>query len=158
MNQLIEYQQAIHSSSLWISLNYFCFSLYLPVLLRREYEATEFGDVVFNTSDWLARGWCVRHIIEESLSSPMLIVYTYPCDLRNDRILVNHQFVRRTIDHARQANVQHMIWLCRNSNIDYINLHSSDIVEHSLRTLSRVYHLKWHWYMPPIGFSSSVIN
>ena len=44
----------------------------------------------------------------------------------------------------RQANVQHMIWFCRNSNIDYINLHSSDILEHSLRILSRVCHLKWH--------------
>lgn len=158
MNQLIEFRQAIRSSSLWISLNDFCFSLYLPVVLRREYEATEFGDVVFNSSDWLARGWCVRHIIEESFSSPMLIIYTYPCDLRNDRLLVNHQFVRRTIDHVRQANVQHMIWFCRNSNIDYINLHSSDILEHSLRILSRVCHLKWHWNIPPVGFSPSVIN
>ncbi|CAF4318863.1 unnamed protein product [Rotaria sp. Silwood2] len=155
LNQLIEFRQAIHSSSLWLSLNYFRFSLCLPVILRYEYEATEFGDVVFNTSDWLARGWYVRHIIEEHLPSAMLIVYTYPCDLQNDRILINHQFVARTIDHGRQTNVQHMVWLCRNSNIDNINLHSSDTVEHSFRILSRVYHLKWHWYMSPIGFSAS---
>ncbi len=158
MNQLIEFRQAVHSGSLWLSLNYFCFSLYLPVILRYVYEATEFGDVVFNTSDWLARGWCVRHIIEENLPSAMLVVYTYPCDLQNDRILVNHRFVARTIDDNRQANVQHMVWLCRNSNIDSISLHSSDIVEHNLRILSRVYHLKWHWYIPPTGFSSSVRN
>jgi hypothetical protein len=118
----------------------------------------EFGDVIFNTSDWLTRGWCVRHIIEEHLSSTMLVVYTYPCDLQNDRILVNHRFVTRTIDRDRQANVQHMVWLCRNSDIDGINLHSSDTIEHSLRILSRVYHLKWHWHLPRIGFSASVTN
>ncbi|CAF1135181.1 unnamed protein product [Rotaria sp. Silwood1] len=85
----------------------------------------------------------------------MLVVYTYTCNLQNDRILVNHRFVARTIDHDQQANVQHMVWLCRNSNIGGINLHSSDTIEHSLRILSHVYHLKWHWYMPPIGVSAS---
>jgi hypothetical protein len=158
LNQLIEFRQAVHSSSLWLTLNHFRFSLCLPVILGYEYEATEFGDVVFNTSDWLARGWYVRHIIEENLSSAMLVVYTYPCDLQNDRILVNHRFSARTTSHDRQTNVQHIVWLCRNSNIDGINLHSSDTVEHSLRFLSRLYHLKWHWYMPPTGFSASVRN
>lgn len=158
MNQLIEFRQAVHSSSLWFSLNYFRFSLCLPVILHYEYEATEFGDMVFNTSDWLAKGWYVRHIIEEHMSFAMLVVYTYPWDLQNDRIVVNHRFVARTIDHDKQPDVQHMVWLCKNSNIDGINLHSSDIVENSLRILSRVYHLNWYWHMPPTGFSPSVRN
>ncbi|CAF3661183.1 unnamed protein product [Rotaria socialis] len=84
----------------------------------------------------------------------MLLVYTYPCDLRNDRILINHRFVARTIHHDRQATVQYMVWLCRNSDNDGINLHSSDNVKHSLAILSRVYHLKWHWSMTPTGFST----
>ncbi|CAF4185034.1 unnamed protein product [Adineta steineri] len=155
LNQLIEFRQAVDSSSLWISLKHFRFSLCLPIILRYEYETTEFGDVVFNTSNWLARGWGVRHIVEEHLSSTILVVYTYPCDLQNERILVNHRFVARTIDHNRQANVDHMVWLCRNSHTDSINLHSSDTVEHSLKILSRAYHLKWNWYTSPTGFSPS---
>ncbi|CAF4959409.1 unnamed protein product, partial [Rotaria socialis] len=66
----------------------------------------------------------------------MLLVYTYPCDLQNDRILVNHRFVTRTINHDRRATVQHMVWLCRNSDNDGINLHSADNVKHSLAVLS----------------------
>ncbi|CAF1337116.1 unnamed protein product [Adineta steineri] len=155
LNQLIEFRQAVNSSSLWISLKYFRFSLCLPIILRYEYETTEFGDVIFNTSNWLARGWGVRHIVEEHLSSTILVVYTYPCDLQNERILVNHRFVARTIDYNRQANVDHMVWLCRNSHTDSIDLHSSASVEHSLKILSRVYHLKWYWYTSPIGFSAS---
>ncbi|CAF4219584.1 unnamed protein product, partial [Adineta steineri] len=48
-----------------------------------------------------------------------------------------------------------MVWLCRNSHTDSINLHSSDTVEHSLKILSRVYHLKWYWYTSPNGSSAS---
>ncbi|CAF3318960.1 unnamed protein product [Rotaria socialis] len=155
LNQLVEFRQAIHSSSLWLSLDDFRFSLCLPIALRHEYETTEFGDFVFNTSDWLARGWCVRHIVEEHLSSAMLLVYTYPCDLQNDRVLVNHRFVARTINHDRRANVQHMVWLCRNTDNDGINLHSADNVKHSLAVLSRVYHLKWHWAVATTGFAIS---
>ncbi|CAF2132632.1 unnamed protein product [Rotaria magnacalcarata] len=155
LNQLVEFRQAIHSSSLWFSLNDFRFSLCLPIALRHEYETTEFDDFVFNTSDWLARGWCVRHIVEEHLSSAMLLVYTYPCDLQNDRILVNHRFVARTIHHDRRATAQQMVWFCRNCDIDDINLHLSDNVKHSLAVLSRVYHLKWHWSMTTTGFAIS---
>ncbi|CAM4828411.1 unnamed protein product [Rotaria magnacalcarata] len=155
LNQLVEFRQAIHSSSLWFSLNDFRFSLCLPIALRHEYETTEFDDFVFNTSDWLARGWCVRHIVEEHLSSAMLLVYTYPCDLQNNRILVNHRFVARTIHHDRRATAQQMVWLCRNCDIDDINLHLSDNVKHSLAVLSRVYHLKWHWSMTTTGFAIS---
>ncbi|CAF4589106.1 unnamed protein product [Rotaria socialis] len=155
LNQLVEFRQAIHSSSLWLSLDDFRFSLCLPIALRHEYETTEFGDFVFNTSDWLARGWCVRHIVEEHLSSAMLLVYTCPCDLQNDRILVNHRFVTRTINHDRRATVQHMVWLCRNTDNDGINLHSADNVKHSLAVLSRVYHLKWHWAVTTTGFAIS---
>ncbi|CAF3434871.1 unnamed protein product [Rotaria socialis] len=155
LNQLVEFRQAIHSSSLWLSPDDFRFSLCLPIALRHEYEATEFGDFVFNTSDWLARGWCVRHIVEEHLSSAMLLVYTCPCDLQNDRILVNHRFVTRTINHDRRATVQHMVWLCRNTDNDGINLHSADNVKHSLAVLSRVYHLKWHWAVTTTGFAIS---
>ncbi|CAF2073140.1 unnamed protein product [Rotaria magnacalcarata] len=123
--------------------------------LTLEFETTELDDCVFNTSDWLARGRGVRHIVEEHLSSAMLLVYTYPCDLQNNRILVNHRFVARTIHHDRRATAQQMVWFCRNCDIDDINLHLSDNVKHSLAVLSRVYHLKWHWSMTTTGFAIS---
>ncbi|CAF3883252.1 unnamed protein product, partial [Rotaria sp. Silwood2] len=85
----------------------------------------------------------------------MLVVYTYSYNLRNDRILVNHRFITHASDHDGQANVQHLVWLCKRSNINSIKLYASDIVKHILRILPRVYHLKWHWYMPIIRFSVS---
>jgi hypothetical protein len=116
-----------------------------------------FDDQIFNTSEWLARGWCVRHVIEEHLTWKTLTVYTYPTDLQDHRILINHRFVARTNYFKQKSNIQCMTWQCTKDSVTGIDIHSPCAVKHSLRVLSRVYHLNWQWNVfPSVQFSTSV--